>query len=340
MPPKSNAASAFQRNLAAINFDEDETEDKPLAKTPPSVSLSNYAVKQIPFDLLEPNRFQTQLRPETLNQVFLEELAANMVNNGFTSVILVRPHPDKPGHYELGHGHRRLAALKLAVEDHIENNKVRDWNKIPARIMENVSDAEWLDIAVSENLSREDITPLAIANSFQAIRQFNPGISLAEIARKVGRSKSWVQRRDAINNAPQHLIDMIREKPDSIEHLFFLKSNISDEKEQRALARQVMEGKLTLESLKEIIKDKKQLDQIGNNLPKLGSRKRDFNDTVMGTSSLARLLNRLELGLTYIENNLARTNYLAEHDDHTRLEELASLLNEMAGRAKVRDRKK
>src|SRR5947209_1912966 len=123
MAAKNNAAAAFRRNLAALNLDDDGQEDTDLADikedaapaAPPPPTLSNYAVKQIPFDLLEANRFQEFLRPGGPDRSGLDELAENMAQNGFTSVILVRPHPEKPGHYEVGHGHRRLAALKLAA---------------------------------------------------------------------------------------------------------------------------------------------------------------------------------------------------------------------------------
>ena len=212
MANKSNATTAMLRNMAATRSldDSDEGEPTPVTASPPT--LSNYAVKQIPFELLEPNRFQIQLRPGGADEKGLQELAQNMTANGFTSTILVRPLPNKPGYYELGYGHRRLQALKIAAELEVEPNKVRSWNKIPARIAENATDAEWLDIAISENLSREDLTPLAIANSFQAIRSQTSGVSLADIARRVGRSKSWVQRYDAINGAPDHLVKMIDQK--------------------------------------------------------------------------------------------------------------------------------
>ncbi len=337
MAAKNNAAAAFRRNLAALNLDDDEQNDTQDAVTikeeaapaaPHLPALSNYAVKQIPFELLEPNRFQEYLRPGGPDQQGLEELAENMAQNGFTSVILVRPHPEKPGHYEIGHGHRRLAALKLAAGLPIGPNKVKDVNKIPARIAETASDAEWLDIAVSENLSREDLTPVAIANSFEAIRRFHTGASLADIARRVGRSKSWVQRYDAINGAPAHLVEMIRQKPDSLEHLFILK-RLPDLNRQKDLARQVMAGQLTLTALKE------QLDQPD---PPSKKEKPKYSppeaDTALEANTrLSRLLNQLETNISYLHLQLEQEGYRMTFDQQGKLEQLIANLTELYSNA-------
>lgn len=334
MAAKNNAAAAFRRNLAALNLDNDEEDDikeEPASPTPPIPTvptLSNYAVKQIPFELLENNRFQQYLRPGGPDPQGLEELAQNMAQNGFTSVILVRPAPDKPGHYEIGHGHRRLAALKLAATLSTEPNKVKDAAKIPARIAENADDAEWLDIAVSENLSREDLTPLAIANSFEAIRRFHARSSLADIARRVGRSKSWVQRYDAINGAPSYLVEMIRQKPDSLEHLFLLK-RLSDPNRQRELARQVVDGQLTLTALK------KQLDH-----PKQPFKREEPNlkppdaDTALESNTrLSRLITQLENNIFYLHQQLEHEGYRMTFDQQEKLEQLIKNLTELYSNA-------
>lgn len=328
MAAKNNAAAAFRRNLAALNLDVEEQEDikedaAPAAPPPPT--LSNYAVKQIPFDLLEANRFQEYLRPGGPDRQGLDELAENMAQNGFTSVILVRPHPEKRGHYEIGHGHRRLAALKLAASLTAEPNKVRGLNKIPARIAESAGDAEWLDIAVSENLSREDLTPVAIAGSFEAIRRFHTGVSLADIARRVGRSKSWVQRYDAINGAPPHLVEMIRQKPDSLEHLFILK-RLPDPHRQKELARQVLAGQLTLTALKE------QLDQPDKQPSKKEKpvyKHPEADTTLESNTRLSRLINQLETNIGYLHLQLEQEGYRMTFDQQEKLEQLIKNLTEL-----------
>jgi ParB family chromosome partitioning protein len=333
MAAKNNAAAAFRRNLAALNLDDDSEQDHPdltPETTPPApapTALSNYAVKQIPFELLEINRFQESLRPGGPDRQGIEELAENMAQNGFTSVILVRPHPDKPGHYEIGHGHRRLAALKLAANLDTDPNKVKGAGKIPARIAENAGDAEWLDIAVSENLSREDLAPLAIANSFEAIRRFHAGASLADIARRVGRSKSWVQRYDAINGAPPHLVELIRQKPDSLEHLFMLK-RLPDLNRQKELARRVLSGQLTLAALKEELDDPKQPGRkIEKDKPKYTPPEADT--TLESNTRLSRLINQLEVNIGYIHLQLEQENYKITQNQQEKLGLLTQNLTEL-----------
>ncbi len=332
MATKSNAASAIKRNLDAIDNLNDDQPFTPPSSNLASPGLSNYSVKQIPFDLLEPNHYQTQLRPEGPKQEGLRELADNMVANGFTSMILVRPHPQKKGRYELGYGHRRLEALKIAATLNIEPNKVKGLNKIPARIAETATDAEWLDIAVSENLSREDLTPLAIANSFNAIRSQNPGISLAEIARRVGRSKTWVQRYDAINGAPSYLVEMIEKKHDSLEHLFILKG-VSEPELQRDLARQVLNGTLTLAGLKEQIGSKRR--QSSNN----SFTQIEKDVSLQSNSRIAALINQLENNLVYLHRQLELESYYIGFDQQDKLESLISKLAELSSMTKPVNRK-
>jgi ParB/RepB/Spo0J family partition protein len=318
MAVKNNTKVSFKRNFEAVSLDDDaeiqSNENEPVVKT--ASAISNYAVKQIPFDLLESNRFQEQLRPEGMD----------IAQNGFTSVILVRPHPDKPGKYELGHGHRRLAALKIAVNlGSIPGNKVTGWTKIPARIADNISDAEWLDIAVSENLSREDLTPLAIANSFEAIRSQNPGLSLADIAKRVGRSKTWVQRYDAINGASPALIKMIQAKPDSVEHLFILKK-MTDEGIQQQLATQVARGDLTLASLKQIVEERQLIPS------KPGSQKHKPHEVDIQAAprtGTAKYLSQLEANLYYLNQHLEKTGYKVSYDERNKFEAVLGKLQEL-----------
>ena len=316
MATKNNVAAGFKRNLIAVDLTDDNEEIAPPVISTPA--LSNYAVKQIPFELLESNHFQAQLRPEGTEQEDLKELAENMTINGFTSTILVRPNPAKPGYYELGYGHRRLAALKLAAKMAVEPNKVKDWNKIPARIAEAATDREWLDIAISENLSRKDLSPIAIAKSFEAIRTQNPGASLAEIARRVGRSKSFVQRHDAINGAPAFLVDMVEKKPDSLEHLFILK-NLSDPNRQRELARQVLKGDLTLAALKEQVESKKSIHKLDIT-----------KDTSLPSNSrLNGIINHLENSASNLYRQLEQENFYLSFDQQAKIENIVTQLKEL-----------
>lgn len=195
-----------------------------------------------------------------------------------------------------------------------------------ARIAENATDAEWLDIAISENLSREDLTPLAIANSFQAIRSQTPSVSLADIARRVGRSKSWVQRYDAINGAPDHLVKMIDQKHDSLEHLFILKS-IPNPTIQRDLAQRVVNGELTLNALRELVENKRNPSQGDAT-----TRPKALKDTVIPDETrLNRLLIQLDITIQYIGQQLERENYGVSFDQQDRIENSITKLKEISG---------
>lgn len=110
------------------------------------------------------------------------ELAADIVLRGVLQPVLVRPHPTKPGGYELVFGSRRYRASKLA--------KV---GQIPAMIR-TMSDLEVLESQVVENGQREDIHPLEESEAYEQLHTKH-ALSVEDIAVKVGKSKASVYAR-------------------------------------------------------------------------------------------------------------------------------------------------
>lgn len=106
----------------------------------------------------------------------LRSLAESIEEQGVLQPILVRQKGKK---YELLAGHRRLAATKLAGLE-----------RIPA-IVKEVSESEAQLIALTENLNREDISPIEEATALKALQE-QTGWGVREISRKVGRAPSTV----------------------------------------------------------------------------------------------------------------------------------------------------
>jgi ParB family chromosome partitioning protein len=112
----------------------------------------------------------------------LAELASNIRHQGVLQPILVRPF--NGAGYEIVCGERRWRASKEAGRE-----------TIPARVM-NLSDAEALELAVIENVQRENVHELDEALGYKALIQQNPGFYTVEtIAAKVGRSPKYVYGR-------------------------------------------------------------------------------------------------------------------------------------------------
>jgi ParB family chromosome partitioning protein len=131
-------------------------------------------VQQLDVRRLIPNRHQPR---QHFDDISLKELAESIRKQGVVQPVLVRRNPQ--GGYELIAGERRWRAAQLA-----------GLNTIPAMIKE-VSDAEMLQLALIENLQRQDLNPLEAARGYQRLtKQFE--LTQDEVAATVGKERSTV----------------------------------------------------------------------------------------------------------------------------------------------------
>jgi ParB family chromosome partitioning protein len=129
--------------------------------------------EMIPIDSIRPNPLQPRQR---FNEESLRELAESIREHGVIQPILVKP---VGTHYEILVGERRWRAAKMA-----------ELKSIPAIVKEAEAD-ESLQIALIENLHRDDLNGIEEANAYrQLMEEF--GLTQEEIARKVGKSRSAV----------------------------------------------------------------------------------------------------------------------------------------------------
>jgi ParB family chromosome partitioning protein len=131
-------------------------------------------VQQLDVRRLIPNRHQPR---QHFDDMSLKELAESIRKQGVVQPVLVRRNPQ--GGYELIAGERRWRAAQLA-----------GLNTIPAMIKE-VSDVEMLQLALIENLQRQDLNPLEAARGYQRLtKQFE--LTQDEVAATVGKERSTV----------------------------------------------------------------------------------------------------------------------------------------------------
>lgn len=128
---------------------------------------------EVPVKQVKPNPFQPR---RVFDQEALAELARSIRQYGVLQPIVVRRSPDG---YDLVAGERRWRASQLA-----------GLVSIPA-VVRDYTDSEMTEIALIENLQREDLNPLEEAFAFQRLMaEF--GLTQEEVARKIGRSRSMV----------------------------------------------------------------------------------------------------------------------------------------------------
>ena len=194
-------------------------------------------VRVMPIDRIYSNPAQPRQR---FDEEALQDLAASIREHGVLQPILVRPRAD--GHYQIVAGERRWRASKSA-----------GLTEIPV-IVEQIDDDAALEIAIIENLQREDISPLEEADMFARMTGEH-GYSLRKLATKLGKDKGYLENRLRLVNAPDDVRELVAERNDTLSHAYEL-MKVEDPRKRRRLARQVAAGELSLVKLRQRIEAK------------------------------------------------------------------------------------
>lgn len=195
-------------------------------------------VRTIPIDRIEPNPDQPRM---VFDEVALHELAASIREHGVLQPILVRPLGEN--RYQLIAGERRWRASREAGQD-----------TIPA-LVEEIDDDTALEIAIIENLQREDLNPLEEATMYdRMIREH--GYSIRKLAEKLGKDKGYLENRLRLADAPEEIRELVSLRKDTLSHAYEL-LKVDDPKKRRKLAGQVASGELSLVKLRERIEGRR-----------------------------------------------------------------------------------
>jgi ParB/RepB/Spo0J family partition protein len=227
------------RAAAARRLSED-TELSPaiVSLLTPDSPTRSIGVRIVPVDHIEPNPEQPRMvfEPEALN-----ELAASIREHGVLQPILVRPLG--PNTYQIVAGERRWRASRLAGLE-----------TIPA-LIEEIDDDTALEIAIIENLQREDLTPLDEAAMYDRMVHEH-GYSIRKLADKLGKDKGYLENRLRLADAPPEIRELVSLRKDSLSHAYEL-MKVEDPKKRRRLAEQVARGELTLIKLRDKIEGRR-----------------------------------------------------------------------------------
>jgi ParB family chromosome partitioning protein len=192
------------------------------------------SVRNVPVDKVSPNPNQPRL---AMDKAGLEDLTSSVREHGVLQPILVRPQPN--GHYQLIAGERRWRAAQGAGLE-----------TIPA-LIEEIDDETALEIAVIENLQREDLSPLDEATIYdKMIREH--GYSIRKLAQKLGKDKGYLENRLRLADAPDEIKSLVSVRKDTLSHAYEL-LKVTDPKKRRQLADMVARGELSLIKLREKI---------------------------------------------------------------------------------------
>ena len=191
-------------------------------------------VRVIPVDNIESNPQQPRM---IFDADALHELAASVREHGVLQPILVRPLG--ANRYQLVAGERRWRASKEA-----------GLVSIPA-LVEELDDDTALEIAIIENLQREDLSPLEEATMYDRMIH-DHGYSIRKLADKLGKDKGYVENRLRLADAPEEIRELVSVRKDTLSHAYEL-LKVTDERKRRRLAARVASGELSLVKLRERI---------------------------------------------------------------------------------------
>lgn len=151
-------------------------------------SLHNLAINSI-----RPGRYQPR---KFFDPVALDELAQTLTSQGVLQPLTVRPIEGE--YFEIIAGERRWRAAKIAGLTHV-----------PC-ILKNYNDKETALIALAENIKRQNLTPLE-ESEYLAQKLVDKVLNKAEVARAIGKTRSWVSNSLRLNQAPEQIKQLIRD---------------------------------------------------------------------------------------------------------------------------------
>jgi ParB family chromosome partitioning protein len=190
---------------------------------------------EVDVDLIDPNPAQPRGR---FNEEKLDELAQSIRANGLVQPLLLRRGTN--GRYQIVAGERRWRAAQRAGLDRIH------------AVIRSIPDSKLLELALIENIQREELNPIEEALAYQKLKQ-NLGLTDDEIAQQVGKDRSSINNYLRLLKLPEDVQRMLEDNLISMGHARALLG--LDTKDQiRRLADEVAEKKLSVRQTEQAVK--------------------------------------------------------------------------------------
>lgn len=198
-------------------------------------SASREEIVEISLKELRPNPYQPR---KVFNEEALQELAASIKEHGVFQPIIVKKSIKG---YEIIAGERRYRASILAEKE-----------TIPAIIRE-FSDEKMMEIALLENLQREDLTAIEEAYAYKSMQE-KLGLTQEELSTKVGKSRSHITNILGLIRLPKEVQSMIAKQTISMGHARVL-SKLNDDDKIIELANKIVNEKLSVREVENMVNE-------------------------------------------------------------------------------------
>ena len=224
MPKKKN--SGLGRGLDAI-FLENTIEE--------TSKIGENTISMLPLSQIDPKSDQPR---KSFDKEALEELASSIAENGLLQPIIVREHLG--GRYQIIAGERRFRASKMA-----------GLSEIPVILMDK-DDRKAAEIALIENIQREDLNPVEEAMAFRSLMN-EYGLTQEELSEKIGKSRSAIANTVRLLDLPEQVLLMVARGEISQGHGRTL-LGVNQKDNMILLANRVVEFDLSVRQLEEAVK--------------------------------------------------------------------------------------
>ncbi len=250
----------------------------------------------LPVDQIRPNPYQPR---KVFDDEALKELSESIEQHGVFTPILVKKSVQG---YELVTGERRLRASKLAGKA-----------DIPAIIVD-FDDQQMMEIALLENIQREDLNIIEEAKAYeQLIQRLN--YTQEQLAKRVGKSREHITNTLRLLKLPEQLQQMVTDKKLSMGHARAL-LGIKDEDTMIKVAQQTVRDGLSVRKVEQIVKDQSKKKEV----------KPKYEDNVFVKETKRLLEEHFQTSVGVHEHSIS-IHYEGQ-DDLNRILELLGLIEE------------
>ena len=244
---------------------------------------------ELPIEEIRPNPYQPR---KEFDKKALEELSESIKTHGIFTPLLVRK---SVSGYDLITGERRLRAAKMA-----------GLKTVPA-IQVEFTEEQMMEIAILENVQREDLNPIEEAAAYESLIQ-KLGYTQEKLAERVGKSREYCANIMRLLKLPENVQSMVVNKELTMSHVRPLLS-LNDEEEIFDVAEKIKKNKMSVREVEAYVRDvngggqkkpkKKEKDPMIRNLEiqlseKLGTQvvfsKKSFTISYHDTDDLNRIL--------------------------------------------------
>lgn len=194
------------------------------------------SVSMIEIDNIKRNPYQPR---KDFEPAALEDLKNSILKHGVIQAIAVR---SSINGYELISGERRLRASIAA-----------GLKKIPAYILHDISDKQMLEIALIENVQRENLNPIEVAHGYNRLIE-ECSYTQEQVAERVGKDRSTITNFLRLLRLPESIQENVRTKKISMGHARTL-LGLGDQAKMVAAGREIIEKELSVRATEALVKD-------------------------------------------------------------------------------------